>query len=671
MGIAEPSDTLVNDVLREYGIESFGELDPGEQELLRLWAEDNAASGRSDIVDRLWEHDFHEKPVTPEVFFTDEDYLGNIKFYDACLRDMLYVLDPKNGIDEHILTGSVGWGKSTVAVALNIFKLYFQLCLKNPALYYDAQQVTTLVTMFFGIDLNRASLSLWSKMTGFLGESAWFRDKGFVEERTRDGGNSEIRIKFRQTDDVQVVAASRPGHALSLDVVGGILDEMEFRATKSVKDVYASGSQAYDLYRDVHMRQANRFPQRKPGILCVISSAGSKFGFMSSHIESFRDAENVFISDYAAYKVAAFKYSGKQFPVEIGDDTHNSRILVHASDARAGARVEMVPEEHRVDFERNVEESLMDVAGISSYGSSKLIQDRISLGDCIDEARSHPFTKEVISVGINTTSYALQDFLDVPALVSTNRNKATGKRMPRKNPFVSRYIHVDLAKSQDACGIVMGHCDGWKEQTRADENSGKVNMHHPRIFLDFSLQVEPAVGDVIDFAVILNFLFFLRDTLGYRIKKFSTDQYQSEQLRQAFTKRGVKSEVYSVDRTDLAYVAMRDAYYYRCINMYHYEPLMKNLGNLEHDLELRKVDHAVNGSKDVSDCVAAVTRHIIVDYPIRFDSLGGGMVSKAGEVIDLIKSRPKKEAWRDSSWVKGDHKQSLRDPGDFFTRKKK
>ena len=662
---------VISGVLEKHGIESLDDLAEEERLIISKWVMDIAHVGKSDVLSKLWEDDFLEKPVSPEVFFTDEDYLGAVEgFHDQCLEDMLYVLDPENKINQWVLTGGVGWGKTTCAVAVQIYRLYYQLCLHDPGVYYDLQPGSKLITMFFGIDLSRAHISMWSKMTSFLRKSTFFMDRGFTEDKEGKGvADREIRIKFTKNDDVQVVAASRPSHALSLDVVGGILDEMEFRANKGVQDLYAEGSQAYDLYGEVSARQASRFPTSKPGLLCVISSAGTKNGFMAQHVKWSREQEDSFVSDYAVYNVAKKRYSGVRFPIEVGDDTHDSRILKQESEARKGARLEWVPVEHRAQYEKNIEESLKNISGITSYGSMKLMQNRASINDCIDDDRRHPFSKEVIEVGIRTTNFAIQDLLDMEMLVASNRNKVTGAHMPRKNPFKARYIHVDLAKKRDALGIAVGHFDGWREHiTLDDEVNEKVNMHHPNIFFDILLEIRAPMGDTIDFAVILNFLFFLRKNVGFKVAKFTVDQWQSEQMRQAHEKKGVKAEIYSVDRDDKAYVAMRDAFYYRCINIYRYEPLIRNLQDVEHDLEKGKVDHSLYGAKDVSDCVASVTRQILVDHPIRYESLAVGMAVKASEFVDILKPKPKKEKHLDHSWAGKDFKGGRRKPGDFFKK---
>ena len=154
-----------NAILSRLDSDKISTLSSEEKSLVLKILEELSQDGRSLTLDNLWSIDYKEQPVSPEIFFTDNHYLGHIGrgLYDKNMETLVDILDPSKDIFEVVLTGSIGYGKTTLAVCMNIYKLYRLLCLHNPAEYYGLAAGSLLVTMVFGIDLARANLSLWSK----------------------------------------------------------------------------------------------------------------------------------------------------------------------------------------------------------------------------------------------------------------------------------------------------------------------------------------------------------------------------------------------------------------------------------------------------------------------------------------------------------------------------
>jgi hypothetical protein len=96
---------------------------------------------------------------------------------------------------------------------------------------------------------------------------------------------------------------------------------------------------------------------------------------------------------------------------------------------------------------------------------------------------------------------------------------------------------------------------------------------------------------------------------GYHVSMFTTDQFQSVEMRQYMQEqRGVYTELLSVDRNAEPYRELRSALYEGRITYYKYEPFLKEIQRVIHDKVRGKIDHPVGAgsSKDVSDAVAAV-----------------------------------------------------------------
>ena len=142
-------------------------------------------------------------------------------------------------------------------------------------------------------------------------------------------------------------------------------------------------------------------------------------------------------------------------------------------------------------------------------------------------------------------------------------------------------------------------------------------------------------------------------------------------MRQAFIKEGIDSKILSVDKDDKAYRLLRDALAWGCVSMYKYQPAIDCLSDVEHDLEIRKVDHTLGaGKKDVSDCIASVTQQIIEEYPVDrqlSDETTSEMIEKTMTQAGIsTEDNPYSQGPSQSSlWVTKGYSRA-RKSGDFF-----
>ena len=210
----------------------------------------------------------------------------------------------------------------------------------------------------------------------------------------------------------------------------------------------------------------------------------------------------------------------------------------------------------------------------------------------------------------------LADYLDKGSLFGVVRSKLT----PRYRPELPRFLHVDLAVSQDCVGMAMGCQDGWQEVRREHADGSAYEVKVPNIRIDFMLRIRPPKGSEIDLAKITDFIVMLRE-YGFDFGAVSFDGWQSVSSIQDLKKQGINAMVVSVDRTLTPYSYLKQSLMERRIRMYHYEPFLSEVLHVQHDLKRGKVDHGktmttidgrtVRGSKDVSDAVAAVVTHIM------------------------------------------------------------
>ena len=73
---------------------------------------------------------------------------------------------------------------------------------------------------------------------------------------------------------------------------------------------------------------------------------------------------------------------------------------------------------------------------------------------------------------------------------------------------------------------------------------------------------------------------------------------------QKFRERGIRAEVLSLDRDTKGYDALKMALYGGRLKYYRYAPLLKELNDLQKDYKTGKVDHRIDGSKDLVDSLS-------------------------------------------------------------------
>ena len=139
------------------------------------------------------------------------------------------------------------------------------------------------------------------------------------------------------------------------------------------------------------------------------------------------------------------RFSGQTFRLDAGDDRHSPKILREAEAAREGAEVLDVPEELRTDFVRDMEGSLRDFAGRTTTSAHPYIRDRARIAAMFD--RFHASWQTPYDV-VETDLVG-----GVPELVP-------GYEVP--NPAAPRVAHVDLGLTGDACGLAVGHANGYR-----------------------------------------------------------------------------------------------------------------------------------------------------------------------------------------------------------------
>ena len=502
-------------------------------------------SGRGDMIPEMHSAVYWRKIPKIDDFLSYE-YIPSVShFYDKSKgspwrSDLIKVFSPSNSILEWVLTGAIGTAKTSNALLAHFYNLYRINSLRNPQHTMGSDPGKSINLQLITIDLDKAK-SLLFKMSTFLSGCPYYEEVGHIKElkgfNVREGeyidkipfwvGTRSIEFPNR----IRVLTGSQASHALGDDLFGGMLDEAEFRG---------SVEQAMNLYSQILERIRSRFLSARLTLMTLVSSIQHETGIVAEHIKSAQVSSDsrVFVSQYPIWEVKSpLILKRGSFFVLRGNRRTPSRMLMDSEGVRArkgeltipsGCKLIEIPNVYKKDFQRNVEQSMMDLAGEATVRDEKPFDE---LDHCEDPSLCPIFVIEAPLEG-------REPLLDqLPSMLLTKY--PNGTRLTRY-PDVLRYMHWDLADTGEA-GVAMVH----KEFSR--------DLNKPIFVLDFGAKI--ISPNRISFENVEKFGQALVDDLGINIHKLSADQYQSVSFLQKMELELVAREVerYSVDRTTIPY----------------------------------------------------------------------------------------------------------------------
>ena len=353
------------------------------------------------------------------------------------------------------------------------------------------------------------------------------------------------------------------------------------------------------VYRSLVRRIKSRFERVSgdvPGMVLLASSAATLDSFTERKIRESNIDPDVFVVEHSQWSARpADFFSGKVFHVLCSKSSLRTRILdpgeIEGIDdawmEEHEAWVVEVPEEFRDDFESNLEDSLRDIAGVSTQAISAFFQRVEAIDACIVE-RPHPFSDYVWVAGSPGS-------FDWKLLCRMVQRRLPGGYtedawLPREAPSAPRWIHIDVSTNRDYTGFVMARIDRWVEVVRRDGDGNRFTDTAPYYIIEVLLSIRPPTGEQIYMPDLRRLVYELQ-AHGYPIAGFSTDKYEHVEMHQQIGRKGIHTELISMDTTMDPYEELKSAIYERRIEYYHHELLLAELRALECDRVKGKVDH--------------------------------------------------------------------------------
>lgn len=545
----------------------------------------------------------HE-PVDFETFVRSPEFL-NMAIIDSTEEDVEQGVWRKvftaaqavaeGNFSECLFMGAIGIGKTTAAQMVNAYHLYRLSCERFPQLKLGQMPNAEIVYVCMNVTDHLARDVTFARLRSFLDGIKYFDDHFARDKTAKNVLNypNHIRVEY---------GAANAEKFMGKNVIGGIADELNFmKIVENSKKARGGADTTYNQAQEIYTKMVRRIKSRfdtdtaLPGTMSLVSSKSYPNDFTEVRKREAEAAKDgmTYVFDFAQWDVKpnpAFK-RGTPFYVEIGEGRHGSRIVDRFGDLRADCNYVEVPAYFRSDFEKDLEGSLRDFAGLATDTLDAFFYDKNriwSMADYFDqEGFMTPFTSPQMRFG--------QGFPDVdPEYVVPN-------------PTRPRACHVDLSLSRDSCGIAIGHVFKVSSYSSRNNETGVRQVEEvPHIAYDIILEIKPPKRGQIEFAEIRHLIYMIVEELNIPVKWITYDGFQSVDSRQILRRKGFKTDHVSVENLDI-YTSLRTAIFtHGRIAAPEHELAFTEISQLEANYEDGTIDHPPEGSKDCADAMAGV-----------------------------------------------------------------
>lgn len=541
---------------------------------------------------------FHEKPASI-IEFLGPDYLNIEKGIRPGVRKELIEIfgEEVNGrrIARYrwgMFTGAIGIGKTTMASIILPYMVHWILCLKDPQGFYDLLPGSRIAFMMMSTSEPQARETVFGDVKARIQYSPWFTNNAPYDP--------EYKNQLRFAKDIWILPGSSMETSFEgYNILGGILDEADSHKVTANKDYGESG------WNTINGRIDSRFGNR--GFLLTVGQMKKANGFASAKYKELAglpdEAHTVRMTIWESKGRKHRDYQGPNGTFEsFYYDTKRKEIISKQATALLGypEHVLEIPKVYERNFLNKPEQALRDLAGIPPQAGSAFISLTHKIEEAFDRWKER--------------------FGDQSPLGTDPRHPEFASWFRDPTPL-RRTVHLDIGVSGagDAAGIVMGHVS---HLVRAWEDEELK----PYVIIDCIIRCKAAPGQEVLISDLRNYIYELKRR-AFRIRKVTMDGFQSTDTRQQLQKKRFQVGYLSIDKSKLPYEDLRDAIYEDRIEIPPYMTYLnvgegelvniayKELSELEEND--KKIDHPVNGSKDVADGLAGVVNTLMGDRTYR------------------------------------------------------
>lgn len=508
-----------------------------------------------------------------------------------------------------------------IMVIILLYRIVLTTLLRNPQGFYGLSTGSRIIYNILSVTKSAVTETAFGDAMNFMSNSPYF-----LEECSYDPSSLYTNFRVPLKNEIYLTAGSKGHHLLGRNIIGVGLDEGNWR-----EGIEANPDEsAYKLYDEMRTRINNRFRKSKsflPAITIIASSAKDESSFTErviTDIQNCADPHAQLVYRNAVYKIKrhVLTLSERWFRVSYGLKNlppmvlsgwcyeHGDKIDIPEDDPEyqpwdepvQGAAIEMVPDLYWHEFARRPIVALQSVCGISTGATNKLFQSMVDWEMCLTMSQRESIINPCKN-NAETFPLSMEDNLNIWDYLDHDRflTKIKGQVTPLRHPQAMRYAHLDLAKTSTA-GLSICHLTGNKLIENLLQEGKPFEEYRLMVEFDFIFGIKAGKYKNISLVKITDFFIWLRDMCGFQFGLITADQYNSEMPIQSLEGAGFKVKNLSMDRKKAPYHSFRSAVEENRLRFYRHSLLDHEIENLVEGK--KKIDHPVNGTKDVSDATA-------------------------------------------------------------------
>ena len=461
-------------------------------------------------------------------FLNDKFYMGysNATLYPFWKDKLEDIFKEGSPIRKVIFGGSLGIGKSTVARKAFLYVLYRILCLRYPRASFNIDQDSTIANVVIATTLKQVYevnllpfVKLMESMPCFQRVMSTRAFENFNLEDPHCPipftlSKSDGTIYF--PDNIILTSGSNAQHFTGLNCVNSFCDEI---------NDYGTIENTMALLNTLDNRFASRFQGSDLVFQSIVSSARTSNSAMGEYIRHLpKDDPSILNMAPKLYEVKPdpeFRGDGSVFWVLVGNGSIPSKIITDPGELKAiedgtfvepmGCTLIDVPTPYRSKFELQLDQSIQDIAGMTTSDNNSVFRDTTRLEE--------QFLTPEMYFDVN-----IREDVDILGLLEPYNlfEKTINERWQFKRaPMANRYIHVDLSAGGSEGQCDTGLCVVHKEWLLNENTKQKDVIYVVDLLLFINAKIK------VDIHAIQTFLTNLVAERNIPVNTVSFDQYNS------------------------------------------------------------------------------------------------------------------------------------------------
>lgn len=481
-------------------------------------------------------------------FMTNKFFMGysNATLYPWWKEKLEGIFKTGSPIRKVIFSGAIGTGKSTVARKAFIYVLYRILCLRYPRATFNIDEDATIANVVIATTLKQVYevnllpfVKLMETMPCFqrVMSQRSFENFDLNDQRcpipfTLEKSSGTVYFP----DNIILTSGSQATHFTGMNVVNSFCDEINDQGLET----------AIALLNTLDNRFASRFQGSDLIFQSVVSSARTTNSAMGEYIRHLpMDDPSILMLKPMLWEVKPdpnFIGDGSTFPVMVGNGSIPSKIITDPGELKAveegnydpptGCELIQVPTIYKSKFELQLDQSIQDIAGMTTSDNNAVFRDTTRLED--PTLTSELYLDANIHDNVNLLECLPKDIFE---------QNLNSKWQFKRAPKAERFCHIDLAG-----GGSNGQCDAAVCILHKEWQINETTHEKDTVYIvDLLLAIN--AKNKIDIRAIQNLCIDLVVEKNIPIHTISADQWNSLIMLQTFEASScfTKVEKLSVD----------------------------------------------------------------------------------------------------------------------------